>query len=220
MIKKILTLALLITVEVFAYAQDRPVWSLDDVLAAHKQGSYVELADHILDVRPSERNSAWAEVFKATISYQIDAVNPGERILINLETLDLLKTTLTKEQLDPAFLIKVGKFMRVNSGNAADAIVWFADAINSTNQVALCSDSDVELAVVASLYLPESQAKFIQAGQKIADLCWQQMRSTLKANFAEGVSYYYKNTCSLLFKNEPTGSSDLLKAGCSEQGVS
>lgn len=210
MLNKILVL--LIAVSLLA---ESPKWTLADVKVAHTQKNYVELVEHILDVTPSNRDKFWALAFKDTINYQIDSVQPGDRFLVNLDTLEFLKQVLPKEEMDSTFLVKIGKFLRLNSNNYSVAIPWFANALNAENKSTLCADEDLKLSVIAALSLPESEQALIKPALAILELCWDNLKGDVKSGFSDATAYYYKNVCKIYLERE-ANTSGLVTAACAE----
>lgn len=197
-------------------AAQSAAWSMKDIELAHRNKNFKELERHILSIPPTDRNQNWIEALRDTISDQIEDVRAGEDILINLDTLDLLKPYLSGNTISYEFRVKVAKFLRLHTQQQALALEWFRNAITiePNKQSSLCTDKDLELAVLAGLHLSPDDAQTKNAIY-FADVCYVRLESQIKSSLAKANDYGFANICPILkSKNTLTGS--LLELKCEQ----
>ncbi len=95
----------------------------------------------------------------------------------------------------------LGKLVRLN-GRHANATPYFEKALAKSATPARCDDSDVSLAVVSAMFLPDSSDIFktqIKAAQLISEkYCTSAMKPVLLKEAANSNSYYKTNACGTL----------------------
>lgn len=170
-------------------AQQKP-YTMEDLRVLDQRKSWEELIGHLLDVPPAKRNAEWNKM-----------VGDGCFAFENLDEpyaeycTILLKSVTEAEPANTGFAWKAAHWVRRNRASWSAVPFYIKAGLKSGDE--RCKDSDLPVALVSALSLPQDvNAIVIAQAQRLAfDACWPATKEPLMKEFADGNSYFLGNVC-------------------------
>jgi hypothetical protein len=199
-------------------------YSLDDLRALAGRAAWVELAAHLDDVPPAQRDADWEKLAARTAVGLMESPETADHAGALFDRFPQVKASLAGDATSADEAFRVGKLARARM-KPWFAIPFFRSALAKGTTPERCADADLRLAVLSAIGLADdgpgsASAGAIRDAQAILRTdCLATLKTPVLEALRTGSPAVRKNACPVLKDKNALGKIDRKSCGLQESGV-